>query len=68
MLCRNDCRRFFYDFNAAATDNNGVVYAKLPAIIDEDTPLRQKVDAIKYIGERTTTRAKRASTNNHHAM
>ena len=48
--------------------NVGVAYCKLHARVNESSSLREKVNAVRYYGQRTTTKSARAATNNRHDM
>ena len=48
-------------FSFESNDENvAVVYAKLHLRVNESSALRENLDAVRYIGERKTTRSKRA--------
>ena len=62
LRCRKDAREHFFDCEPDAK-NVAVVYAKLHSRVNESSSLREKIDAIRYIGERKTTRGVRAAVN-----
>ena len=67
MRCRKEAHAHFFNF-APADENFAVVYCKLYASATESSSLREKIAAVRYIGERRTTRAKRAYVNNDHVL
>ena len=64
-------RALFYEHFASFEPdekNVGVAYCKLHARVNESSSLREKVNAVRYYGERITTKNARAATDNRHDM